>query len=57
MLTVDEIIRRIQCLTDREIEMMARQVGSAPKCKCPACHLKWRVSVNRFLRAVEASRN
>lgn len=57
MLTVEEIIRRIQGLSEREIELMLHQVGRAPKCECIPCQYAWRVSVNRFLRAVEASRN
>lgn len=56
-LTRDEVERRVNRLTESELEQMHRQVGLPPKCKCLVCRNKWTVKVNRFLRAVEAARN
>lgn len=57
MLTLEEVIQRVDRLTEYETDCFLKQVGVRPKCTCPKCKQTWMVRVNEFLRVVEASRN
>jgi hypothetical protein len=57
MLTPTEIAVKLDRFTQAEIDQMVRQIGLGPECKCIQRQRAWLVRVNKFIRAVEASRN